>query len=112
MNLFVVFAALSVFIISSSWNVDCAPTFQSTNTFTSSMNGGPPITYTVTNNNGRITVIDYTVNGRPATQQEIDDLIAQGHGTMKNSYGMHMPGNNMGMGPMGPPMGHMGMGMR
>lgn len=112
MNLFVVFGILAIVFASLSWNVNCAPqwNFHSSHTTSTSSNGGPPITYTETNNNGHREAF---LNGRP---------VASGMGGMNgwNPHGINMgagmglgnmrlPGMNMGMGNMGmPPMPPMG----
>lgn len=95
--LVILFAVLTVFA-SLSWNVDCAPSFQSSSTFTSVTNNGPAITYTVTNNNGQMY---YTINGQPATEKDIHDLIGQGDDSTYGSDEMYPPGMNMDMGPVG-----------
>lgn len=106
MNLFVVFAVFAV-IVSSSWNVDCAPFHWSTSSSSTTHNGN---TITETNINGHRQVL---INGRPVGLGMPPPGMSMGPMGPNMHPGMHPSMGSMGpMGPMGQmgPMGPMNMG--
>lgn len=104
MNLFVTFGVLATFTL-SSWSVNCAQ-FHSESTITTSINNGQTITYTVTNNDGKI---EYTMEGKPVSAKDIKDLFTHGHGIdgSQGSDGIILPETR----PIRPsqPIGNTGM---
>lgn len=70
------------------WNVDCFPGFGWQRVVTKSTNGGPPTTYKEVNNNGQI---ERTINGRPATAEEMGDVFESNSLERGIGWGMNNP---------------------
>lgn len=77
MNLFVVFGFVAM-IAATSWTVAGSP-FQSSGVSTTTING---VTVKTTYNDGKA---EYTINGKPATEQEARGVLGQGNNGIINS---------------------------
>lgn len=80
MNHFIVFSVLAMFA-ATSWNVNGSSDFQSTGVSTTTVNG---VTVQTTYNNGKA---EYTIDGKPVTEQVAKDILAQGNGKINTSNG-------------------------